>query len=478
VGWSTLSSKPCERLRAALRSVCRPAMVDPLRTGGIFRLQLASTAMGSPCPRSGGSPSAHQRQRAADASPRYTRPKPEIILHDEIASATRANRFSPSFNAVALAAPVADVVRRAVEEEQQRLVQDQLRANEKIQHRELFDGLSRCAPPWAAEYATPPAGSALRSDQVREPGENYAASIAQVPPAPAVPDLDPAGILGLPPPLQVERKPVRIDGQRSAGTAREPEVPSLLQDSRAASGVHEGPSTTRVSRVAEGADPAPSKHNMVTRNSSAQMPYSSAAADPGVSPARTLPEIVTPHKHPAHASSNPRRTQPVTPTKRKPQRGRLSEVLRLQRSLATAVWTNSVVLQDLSEPIIIVDDVDDDDGKHAVSNVDGSSSLPFQRGAVVAENGLGSGRARRAARSKTTDYSDRISRRRPPTPQRGRKSIACNMRQPELSEAHVELVSKNGRKSRSSVKSDIRSLPIHKFDRSIRSAIKTPLLRK
>jgi hypothetical protein len=136
-----------------------------------------------------------------------------------------------------------------------------------------------------------------------------------------------------------------------------------------------------------------------------------------------------------------------------------------------------VILQDLSEPIIIVDD-DEDDGNHGISKVEGSPATLIQKGAVVAENGLGSGRARRAVRLKTTDYSDRISRRRTSTPHRGRKSIARNMRQPELGEAHVELVSKSGRKSRTSVKSDIRSQPVHKFDRSIRSAIRTPLLRK
>jgi hypothetical protein len=265
-------------------------------------MQLASTTVGSPCPLSSESPSATQRQRGQAASPRYTRPKPEIILHDEIMPGTRANRFSPRFDAVALAAPVAGVVRRAVEEEQYRMMRDQCGARENSQDRELFDGHSRCAPPWAAEYATPTSGSARRPEQVQDPGHGGAASVAQVPSAPLGTTHDPAGICELPPPLHVEQKPVRNDDGTFSGTGPEPEMPSFLKVPRA----HSGP--------AEEADPALSKHKMVTRNSSAQFPLSLAAAYPVVSPAVNFAEIVQPREHPAHALPSPRRAQPATLT--------------------------------------------------------------------------------------------------------------------------------------------------------------------
>lgn len=67
------------------------------------------------------------------------------------------------------------------------------------------------------------------------------------------------------------------------------------------------------------------------------------------------------------AISHPERFNVNSPSKKRKRSTRMSEVLRLQRSIATAVWTDSSTVQSLSEPVFLSDIIADDMQENAVT---------------------------------------------------------------------------------------------------------------
>jgi hypothetical protein len=457
-------------------------MVDPLRTGGIYRMQLTSPGLGSPRPLLRASPcNPTPREAIPAASPRFTRPKPEVILDDHGAAmrTPATTRFSLGFHAVALAAPVADVVRRAAEEhfgkQQQELEEQQQYQQQRPQVAPEHDpdvdyGLLQarrlCAPPWAVDDLAPMRERAVASGGDQEPlGADGGWKTSGAVTAPQTTTLrDPADIFGLAPPLAAERKPMFSDKHSCAGDDGERVVPPLAGVPRtlfAATGEEVSPVQVMLERP---------EHKALNAEVSEPVSEIPAAATRADITAERAGHLRDPH-------SDPNSTLSTAWIKLPRKRGKLSEVLRLQRSIATAVWTDSVAVSELSEPIIVSDD-DGDDKSSPQGKRSKSTPRRTRSAATYFMDGPGSGmslsRTRRAARSKPTALSDGISRKTT----RPSRSDRC-LKGPKNGEGDAtgnegETTSKQGRISRLNDKQKITKRPIHKFDCTIKSAIKNP----